>query len=80
MEFLLLWADELDDALAALRHLLPGIFSFLLAATLFVATGFAVVLAPHVALPALALVLSATLVEAVRRRRRLSAADDAPRG
>ena len=46
MEFLLLWADELDDALAALRHLLPGIFSFLLAATLFVATGFAVVLAP----------------------------------
>ena len=75
MEFLLLWADDLDDALGALRHLLPSILSFLAAVALFAATGFAVMLAPHVALPALALVLSATLVETVRRRRRLSAID-----
>jgi hypothetical protein len=76
MEFLLLWADELDDAMGALRHLLPKIFSFLMAVALFAATGFAMVLAPHVTLPALALVLSATLVETVRRRRRLLAAED----
>ena len=80
MEFLLLWADEHDDAMGALRHLLPGILSFLLAVALFAATGFAVVLAPHVTLPALALILSATLVESVRRRRRgLASADASPR-
>ncbi len=28
MEFLLLWADNLDDALGALRHLAPKILSF----------------------------------------------------
>ena len=76
MEFLLLWADELDDAMGALRHLLPGILSFNVAAALLAATGFALVTAPHVTLPALASVLSATLVESVRRRRRLPAADD----
>jgi hypothetical protein len=76
MEFLLLWADELDDTLGALRHVLPGIVSFLAAVALFVATGFAVMLAPYVTLPALALVLSATLVETVRRRRRLLASDE----
>jgi hypothetical protein len=76
MEFLLLWADELDDAMGALRHLLPRIAAFLLAVALFGATGFALVHAPHVTLAALALVLSATLIEALRRRRRPSAADD----
>jgi hypothetical protein len=48
----------------------------IVAAALFAATGFALVTAPHVTLPALALVLSATLVESVRRRRRLPAAAD----
>jgi hypothetical protein len=76
MEFLLLWADELDDAMGALRHLLPTIFSFLFAVALFAVTSFAMVLAPRVTLPALALVLSATLVETVRRRRRLLADQD----
>lgn len=77
MEFFLLWADELDDAMGALRHLLPGIVSFLCAVALFAATGFALVLAPHATLLALALILSATLFETVRRRRRVPAeADD----
>jgi hypothetical protein len=76
MEFLLLWADELDDALGALRHLLPRILSLLCALALFAGTGFALVLAPHATLAALALVLSATLVEAVRRRRRQLASHD----
>ena len=39
MEFLLLWIDELDDALGALRHLLPNILGFFAAAGLFVSTG-----------------------------------------
>ena len=41
MEFLLLWADNLDDALGALRHLMPKIIGFLAAFALFAATGFA---------------------------------------
>lgn len=46
MEFLLLWVDELDDALGALRHLAPRIAGFLTALALFAATGCALVLAP----------------------------------
>jgi hypothetical protein len=69
MEFMLLWADDLDDALGALRHLAPRILGLLLALGLFAATGFALVLAPQLTLAAIALVLSATLVETVRRRR-----------
>ncbi|HEX7013617.1 MAG TPA: hypothetical protein VF161_12755 [Steroidobacteraceae bacterium] len=70
MEFLLLWADELDDALAMLRHLAPRILGLLLALGLFLATGFALLLAPQVVLPALALALSFLLIiESVRRRR-----------
>ena len=37
MEFLLLWVDDLDDAIGALRHLAPKILGFLFAAGLFVA-------------------------------------------
>ena len=37
MEFLLLWADNLDDALGALRHLAPKILRFLIAFALFAA-------------------------------------------
>jgi hypothetical protein len=69
MEFLLLWADNLDDALGALRHLAPKIVGFLAAFALFAATGFALVLAPEAALGVIGLVLSASLIEAVRRRR-----------
>ena len=69
MEFLLLWADNLDDALGALRHLAPKILGFIAAFALFAATGFALVLAPEAALGVIGLVMSASLVEAVRRRR-----------
>lgn len=69
MEFMLLWVDELDDAIGALRHLAPKILGFLLAVALFIGTAFAFSLAPQVTLAALGLVLSASLLEAARRRR-----------
>jgi hypothetical protein len=69
MEFLLQWADDLDDAVHALRHLLPNIVGFLVALALFAATGAALVLAPHVAVPVAGGVLSASLLEVTRRRR-----------
>jgi hypothetical protein len=68
MEFLLQWADELDDALAVARHYAPRILGLLAAIALFAATGFALMYAPHVTLAVFAVVLSATLFEAVRRR------------
>ncbi|MDY6948768.1 MAG: hypothetical protein SXG53_23995 [Pseudomonadota bacterium] len=76
MEFLLLWADNLDDALGALRHLAPKILSFLAAFALFALTGFALVLAPHATLGVIGLVLSASLLEHLRRRRTALANDD----
>jgi hypothetical protein len=77
MEFLLLWVDDLDDAIGALRHLLPTIFAFLFAVALFVATGFALVMAPQMTLGVLALALSTVLLDAARRRRmRAEAARD----
>lgn len=69
MEFLLLWIDDLDDTLGALRHLAPKILGFLAATALFAATGFALVLAPHITLIVIAAALSASLLETVRRRR-----------
>ncbi len=69
MEFLLLWADELDDALAVLRHYAPRILSLIAALALFAFTGFALILAPQATLAAFAVILSATLFEALRRRR-----------
>ncbi|HEY7641194.1 MAG TPA: hypothetical protein VH814_15815 [Steroidobacteraceae bacterium] len=69
MEFLLLWADELDDALGVLRHYAPRILGLIAALALFAATGFALILVPHGTLAALAVILSATLFEALRRRR-----------
>jgi hypothetical protein len=69
MEFLLLWADNLDDALGALRHLAPKILGFIAAFALFAATGFALVLVPEAALGVIGLIMSASLIEAVRRRR-----------
>jgi hypothetical protein len=76
MEFLLQWADELDDALAVLRHYAPRILGLLVALALFAATGFALMLAPHVTLGAFGAILSATLFETLRRRRARIAADD----
>ena len=76
MEFLLLWADNIDDAVCAVRHLAPKILSVIAAFALFVLTGFALLLAPHVALAIIGLVLSASLVEHVRRRRAAHAHDD----
>lgn len=75
MEFLLQWADELDDALAVARHYAPRIIGLLAALALFVATGFALVHAPHVTLAVFAVVLSATLFEGLRRRRSRAAPD-----
>ena len=75
MEFLLLWADELDDALAVLRHYAPRILGLIVALALFAATGFALVYAPHVTLGAFGVILSATLLESLRRRRARSASE-----
>jgi hypothetical protein len=69
MEFLLLWADNLDDAVHALRHAIPKILSLIFAVSLFALTGFALMRSPHITLAAIGLVLSASLVEAIRRRR-----------
>jgi hypothetical protein len=69
MEFLLLWMDNLDDALCALRHLAPKICGFLFATALFAATGFALVVSTQITLAALAVVGSAMLIESLRRRR-----------
>ena len=69
MEFLLLWIDDLDDAMGAVRHLAPKILGFVVALALFAATGLALSLAPQATLAAAALVLSASLFETLRRRR-----------
>lgn len=76
MEFLLLWADNLDDALGTLRHLAPKIVGLLVALALFALTGFALVLAPQATLAVIGLVLSASLFERLRRRRAALASDD----
>jgi hypothetical protein len=75
MEFLLQWADELDDALAVLRHYAPRILGLLAALALFAGTGFALVSAPHATLAVVAVVSSATLFEALRRRRARTISD-----
>jgi uncharacterized membrane protein len=75
MEFLLQWVDELDDALGVLRHYAPRIIGLLAALALFAATGFALMHVPHATIAVFAVVLSATLFEAVRRRRARSAAE-----
>jgi hypothetical protein len=69
MEFLLLWWDNLDDALGAARHLAPKILAFLFAFVLFALTGFALVLAPQATLATIGLILSASLYDYWRRRR-----------
>jgi hypothetical protein len=74
MEFLLQWADELDDALGVIRHYAPRILGMIAALALFAATGYALVFVPYFTLAAFGLILSATLFEAFRRlRARLTA-------
>ncbi len=69
MEFLLLWADDLDDAVGAIRHLWPQVVDFFTAALLFATTGFALVMVPRSTLIGVAVLLSAVLLEALRQRR-----------
>jgi hypothetical protein len=69
MEFFLLWADDLDDAFGAARHLGPKIVGLIAALALFAVTGFALVHATQAMLGGVALVLCATLLEMIRRRR-----------
>ena len=68
MEFLLLWMDNLDDALGALRHLAPRIIGFLFAIALFVATGVALVVSTQTTLAIIAITSSVSLIEIARRR------------
>jgi hypothetical protein len=76
MEFMLLWWDNLDDALCAARHLAPKILGVLLAFALFALTGFALMLAPQATLAAIGLMLSASLYDFWRRRKAALANDD----
>ena len=69
MEFLLLWIDDLDDAMGALRHLAPKILGFACAIALFIGTTLAFSLAPQLTLAAVGVVSSVSLFETVRRRR-----------
>jgi hypothetical protein len=69
MEFMLLWWDNLDDALCALRHLAPRILGFAFATALFVATGIALAVSPHTTLSILAVTSSVVLIDIARRRR-----------
>ncbi|PZN32228.1 MAG: hypothetical protein DIU71_08085 [Proteobacteria bacterium] len=73
MEFLLLWIDELDDFLGTLRHVAPAILRFLSALALFAGAAVALVNFPHPMLAGLAVLLSAALLEAARRRVRAAA-------
>jgi hypothetical protein len=74
MEFMLLWMDNLDDALCALRHLAPRILGFLLAIGLFCATGVALVTSPQTTIAILAVTASVVLFDSARRRLRASSA------
>jgi hypothetical protein len=69
MENLLLVADDIDDLFHAAMHTFPRIAGFFSATTLFIATVAAFVLNPHVALGALGVFFSVSLLERVRRRR-----------
>ena len=74
MEFLLLWMDNLDDALGALRHLAPRIIGFLFAIALFVATGVALVVSTQTTLAIIAITSSVSLIEIARRRLQVTSA------
>jgi hypothetical protein len=67
MEDLLLLWDELDDAVAAARHLAPRLLGFLAAFALFALTVLSFLFLPKVTLGALAVLLTVVLLERVRR-------------
>lgn len=67
METLLLLADDLDDAIAVLRHFGPRILSLLGALMLFTATGIGLLLAPPLTIAAMT--GCAAALEVMRRRR-----------
>lgn len=69
MENLLLVADEVDDLFHASLHMFPRVAGFLGASSLFAATVAAFVLSPQVALSALGVILSVSLLDRFRRRR-----------
>lgn len=69
MEVFLLLLDEIDDAIAMLRSLWPRVLVLALGFSLSLATGFALLQSPRLALPLTALLLSAMLVDHIRRRR-----------
>jgi hypothetical protein len=70
MEFLLLWADDLDDVLGALRHLWPQVVDFFAATLLFAMTGFGLMLATQATVAAGAVLCAAGLMELLRQRRK----------
>ena len=78
MEFLLLWADDLDDVLGALRHLWPQVVDFITATLLFVTTVFGLMLATQATVFAVVALLAAAMLEMSRRRtqRRLTVIDE----
>lgn len=66
MEIFLLLLDELDDAAATARLLLPRVVGFLLAIGLFVLSIAAVLRWPHLAIAALLLGLPVVVLPALR--------------
>jgi hypothetical protein len=68
MEIFLQWYDDLDDLMGAVRFAWPRILGFLLAVTLFAATGWACILLPKVFLTVAAALVSFFLVELIRNR------------
>jgi hydrogenase/urease accessory protein HupE len=68
MEFLLLWADNLDDVLGALRHLWPQVVDFFTATLLFAMTGFGLMLATQATVAAVAVLSAAGLMQLLRQR------------
>lgn len=69
MEVFLLWLDELDDAIVMLRSLWPRLLGLAVALALMLGTGFAFLRFPQLFLVVVAVILSAALIERVRRRR-----------
>ncbi len=68
MEIFLQWYDDLDDLVGAARFAWPKILGFLLAVTLFAATGLACILLPKVLLTVAAAMISFFLIELIRNR------------
>lgn len=68
MENLLLVLDELDDAVAVVRHTAPRLIGFLAALALFALTVLSFLFAPKITLGVLGILLSVVLLERFRQR------------